>query len=115
MNSTEMYNSTVRRYSLTGSRALLPHGAVKTATFVEFLVPAVNTEKHSKLSLLFKAILLFTHGERRPNIMKTFSFILSYKTNHALTRHNNEKHKITKHKYILNNTLDIRYNLLGYS
>ena len=35
--------------------------AVKTAIFLEFLVPAFRTE-YARLPLIFKAVLLYVHG-----------------------------------------------------
>jgi len=44
---------------------------VKTATFLEFLVPTFNTKEYSNFSLFFKKVL-YTADDWNPNIVKKF-------------------------------------------
>jgi hypothetical protein len=49
------------------------------ATILEFLVPTFNTEQYFHFSLIYCVLLVRVHGDRHPNVTKTFVLSLHRK------------------------------------
>jgi hypothetical protein len=60
--------------------------AGKKATILEFLVPTFQTE-HLHFPVIYCVIMLRVHGDRHPNVMKTFN-VLSFHSKSVMYQHN---------------------------
>jgi hypothetical protein len=81
------------------------------ATILEFLVPTFNTEQYFHFPLIYCVLLLLVHGDRHPNIMKTFNVLLFHRKlvmyqQNTINTENNRKQYVY-HKQYANSDLSV--------
>ena len=75
-------------------------------TILEFLVPTFNTEQYFHFLLIYCVLLLLVHGDRHPNIMKTFNVLsfhkksVMYQKNTINTENNRKNMCITNTQWL---------------